>query len=132
VGNFAGAVVLSNVTMNRPMRVLGWGFALMGVCFALMAVMPNIYLMMLFAAVAAVGGPMNDLAHIDVIQSLYPPDKLVRVTRLRMAIEFAGIALCLAIAPLCFRLLNPEWVILLAGGLITATGLVALVRFRDA
>lgn len=131
VGNFTAAVVITNITMSRPVRMIGFGFTLMGICFALMPFMPNIYLMMLMAALAAVGGPMNDLAHIDVIQNLYSTGKLVRITRLRMAIEFAGICICLLVAPLLFRLMSPEKVIALAGGCIAVAGLVGLVRFSE-
>ncbi|MGZ3694283.1 MAG: MFS transporter [Bdellovibrionota bacterium] len=131
VGNFAAALFLSNVTMNRPMRVMVLGHLLMGITFAVMPFMPNIYLMMLCAAVAAVGGPMNDLAHIDVIQNRYPPQKLVRIVRFRMAIEFAGMFLCLLTAPLCFQLLNPQKVIAIAGTVMALTGILGLLRFQE-
>jgi DHA3 family macrolide efflux protein-like MFS transporter len=128
-GNLAGALVLSNVTMERPMQVMGYGFALLGVGFIAMGMAPSLPWMMLGAAIAAVGGPMNDLAHIDIIQRRFEPDALVRVVRFRMAVEYTGILVSLLLAPTLFRLLHASHVIELAGFGIFLTGIVGLLRF---
>jgi hypothetical protein len=131
VGNLAGALVLSNVSMVHPMRVMGWGFALLGGGFFLMTLSSSIPWMMLGLAISAVGGPMNDLAHIDVIQRRYEPHDLVRVVRFRMAVEYGGILFSLLLAPTLFRLAAPEHVIQLAGFGIFVVGMIALARYAE-
>ena len=131
IGNIISALVLSNVNMIRPMRVMGQGFLLMGSCFVGMALAPALWQKSLFLALSAVGGPMNDLAHIDVFQHRFPSQDLVRVMRFRMAIEYGGMCLCLLAAPLCFRLLEPEQVISLAGGITALVGVWGWVRFGE-
>jgi DHA3 family macrolide efflux protein-like MFS transporter len=130
-GNLAGALVLSNVSMDRPYRTMGLGFALLGAGFIGLTLAPNLPLMMLAVAAAAVGGPMNDLAHIDIIQRSFKPEQLVRVVRFRMAVEFTGITASLALAPTLFRLFDPHLVIALAGAGTLAAGVIGFVRFRE-
>ncbi|MGZ3705174.1 MAG: MFS transporter [Bdellovibrionota bacterium] len=131
IGNIISALFLSNVTMHRPMRVMGLGFFLMGLSFACMALMPSLWLMMICLALAAVGGPMNDLAHIDIFQNRFPVEQLVRVTRFRMAIEYGGIFLSLLAAPVCFRIFSVMWVVVGAGAVIAVVGLWALLFYGE-
>ena len=131
VGNLTGALVLSNLSMERPMLVMGWGFTLLGLGFVGLTLYPSLPVMMGFAGVAALGGPMNDLAHIDVIQRRFAPEMLVRVVRFRMAVEYTGIFLSLALSPTLFRLFSPEHVIALAGLGTAACGAVGLFYFAE-
>lgn len=130
-GNLAGALVLSNVSMDRPYRTMGLGFALLGVGFIGLILAPSLPWMMVAMAAAAVGGPMNDLAHIDIIQRSFKPEQLVRVVRFRMAVEFTGITASLLLAPTLFRLLDPHLVIGLAGFGTLAAGVMGFVRYRE-
>jgi DHA3 family macrolide efflux protein-like MFS transporter len=131
VGNVTGAVVLSNITMRRPMRVMGWGFMVLGIGFAGLALLRSLPLMMISAAFAALGGPMNDLAHIDVFQQRFPPDRLVPVVRFRMAIEFGGMFICLVLAPVLFDWLGAREVVFLAGVVNFVVGAAGLWRFGE-
>jgi DHA3 family macrolide efflux protein-like MFS transporter len=135
VGNLGGALVLANLQINRPVRVLGWGFTGMGLGFMLMAAVPPSHfmmpLMMISAAFAAIGGPMNDLATTDLMQKRFAVRELVRVMRLRMAIEFAGMLVFLLAAPALFHLLSAQWVVGLSGLIIMLVGLVGLVRYGE-
>ena len=131
VGNLAGALVLSNISIRKPMYTMGWGFALLGVGFIGLTLTPSLPVMMAFAALAAIGGPMNDLAHIDVIQQRFPPEELVRVVRFRMAVEYSGIFVALMLAPTLFRLLPPERVVAWAGFGILVAGLAGLAFFAE-
>lgn len=131
VGNLISALVLSNVNMVRPMRVMGMGFVLMGICFVGTAFVPELWEKSLFLALCAVGGPMNDLAHIDVFQHRFPSQDLVRVVRFRMAVEYGGMCLCLLIAPVCYRLLDPEWVISLAGAATVLVGALCWIGYGE-
>jgi MFS transporter, DHA3 family, macrolide efflux protein len=139
VGNLGGALVLANLRIDRPVRVLGWGFTGMGFGFMFMAAVPSarlpshliMPLMMISAAFAAIGGPMNDLATVDLMQKHFAIRELVRVMRLRMAIEFAGMLVFLLAAPLLFHILSAQWVVGLSGLIIMLVGLVGLVRYGE-
>ena len=131
VGKLGGALVLANLQINRPVRVLGWGFTGMGLGFMFMAAVPIMPLMMISAAFAAIGGPMNDLATTDLMQKRFAIRELVRVMRLRMAIEFAGMLIFLLAAPALFHLLSAQWVVGLSGLIIMIVGLVGLVRYGE-
>jgi len=107
----------------------------MGAGFSTMAAIPEwrfqLPLMMVFNAIAAIGGPMNDLAHVDILQKRFAIRELVRVTRLRMAMEFGGMLIFLIAAPLLFQLLSPQWVVGLAGLIIFIVGVVGLVTYGE-
>src|SRR6185437_16337514 len=99
------------------------GYTVMGVGFIILAAIPSVFhlsesltlsLMMVTAAVAAIGGPMNDLAHFDVLQKRFAIRELVRVMRLRMAMEYGGMLICLLAAPLMVKLLSAQWMVGLA------------------
>lgn len=128
-GNLLGALVLSNISMNRPLLVMAYGFMVLGLGLSAMALSSSMTWMMIFAAVAAVGGPMNDLAHIDVIQNQYSSSELVKVVRFRMVIEYGGILVCLLLAPTLFAWFTARTVVAAAGGAITLTGIAGYFRY---
>jgi MFS transporter, DHA3 family, macrolide efflux protein len=125
IGNVAGAVVLSNIRMKEPMWMMGWGFVVLGLGFVGLALAPSLSAKVCFAVMAAVGGPMNDLPHIYILQTRYEAVDLSRVVRLRMAVEFSGIFLALLSAPLLFEILTAKWLIAFAGALTVLVGLLS-------
>jgi hypothetical protein len=131
IGNLASAVVLTNMQLTQPMRRIGQGFFLIGAGFIAMAVFKSMPLMMLSAAVSAIGGPLNDLAHLDMFQRKYSSDKLAQVIRFRMVMECAGILICLLIAPALFRMFPVRVVIAVAASVVALVGGVGLVFFND-
>jgi MFS family permease len=131
VGNVSAAIVLSNLTIRHPKRVMGLGYAVLGLGFLGLAVMPTLPWMMAFAAFAAIGGPMNDLAHIDILQSRFPPDRLAPVVRFRMAIEFGGMLLFMLIAPSLFSWFGPRFTVGFGGLVNLAVGLGGIARFGE-
>jgi MFS family permease len=131
VGNLSGALVVANLSIRRPIRMMALGFGCLGIGFTCMALIPVLPVMMLSAAFGAVGGPMNDLAHIDIIQRRYPPQDLVRIVRFRMAIEYGGMLVCLAAAPLLFSWMSARWVVGLAGVVTLAVAAVGWLGFDE-
>jgi DHA3 family macrolide efflux protein-like MFS transporter len=131
VGNLLSAVILTNINLTYPMRRMGQGFVLIGAGFVAMAFFKSMPLMMLSAAVSAVGGPLNDLAHLDMFQQKYSSDKLSQVVRFRMVVECAGILTCLLIAPLLFRLFPVRVVIGGSAMMIALVGVVGLLFFQE-
>lgn len=130
-GNITGALVLTNLTIGRPMRVMGWGFVFLGLGFTGLAVFSTLPLMVLSLCVAAIGGPMNDLAHIDVIQNRFPPERLVPIVRFRIAVECAGMLVFMLLAPALFRAWGTKGAVLFAGVVTVAVGVAGLARFGE-
>lgn len=126
IGNLTSAVVLANLDIRSPIRSMGRGFFLNGAGFASMVLFKSLPLMMICAAISAVGGPMNDLAHLDILQHKFQPEKLVQVVRFRMAMECAGILVCLLIAPVLYRLFPARAVIEIASLVMVLAGLVGI------
>jgi MFS transporter, DHA3 family, macrolide efflux protein len=126
VGNLSGALVMSNIQLQNPVRMMGAGFLLLGLGFLGIAAAPSLPVMLAFAAAAAIGGPMNDLAHIDYLQTRYPAQQLGRVVRFRIAVEYSGIFLALLSAPLLFQLLPVVWVIAICGLVNVVVGAAGL------
>lgn len=131
VGNVGAALVISNLTIRRPMRVMGLGYVVLGLGFAGLAWFHSFPGMMACAALAAIGGPMNDLAHIDLIQNRFPPERLVGIVRFRMAIEYGGMCCCLLVAPLLFSWLGARPVVAFAGFVNFSAGVGGLMRFGE-
>jgi MFS family permease len=131
VGNLLSALILTNIDLTSPMRRIGQGFFLVGAGFVAMAAFKSMPMMMLAAAISAVGGPLNDLAHLDMFQRKYSADKLAQVIRFRMVAECAGILSCLLVAPVLFRIFPIRAVIACAALVIATAGVVGLVFFGD-
>jgi hypothetical protein len=134
-GNVAGALVIANLHLERPMHVMGYGFLVLGFGFLGLALASYLGAplgwLLACTAFAAVGGPMNDLAHIDVMQRRFPPEQLARAVRFRMAVEFFGIFLALLSAPLLFRSFSPSWVVAMCGLVTIAVGALGLARYSE-
>lgn len=130
-GNLSAALVLSNITIDRPMRMISLGWIVLGSGIIAMTLTTNLYLIMVAAAFSALGGPMNDLAHIDIIQKRFPIDRIAQVMRFRLSIEFGSIFLFLSLAPIVFSWLEPTKVIMLAGAMITVVGATGLYYFNE-
>ncbi len=129
IGNLASAVILTNLEIRRPMRAIGLGFILIGAGFVAMALFKNLAAMMFCAAISAVGGPMNDLAHLDIFQQRYPPEKLAQLVRFRMTMECAAMLICLLIAPALFRCFSARSVVEFSGIAIFLVGIAGILLF---
>jgi DHA3 family macrolide efflux protein-like MFS transporter len=131
LGNIIAALVITNVTMKRPMNMMGWGFLVLGIGFTGLAVSSSLPLMALSLGFAAIGGPMNDLAHIDVIQNRFPPERLVPIVRFRIAVECAGMLFFMLLAPMLFRTWGTRGTVLFAGLATLLVGLAGMARFGE-
>jgi DHA3 family macrolide efflux protein-like MFS transporter len=131
IGNVSSALVLTNISMRRPLAVMGWGYVVLGLGFAGLALLPTLWGMALSLAFAAVGGPMNDLAHIDVIQGRVSPDKLAGIVRFRMSMESGGTLIFLLLSPALFSWCGPRFTIGLAGFVTLLVGALGILRFGE-
>jgi DHA3 family macrolide efflux protein-like MFS transporter len=131
IGNFIGALILGNIQRRKPFLMMYSGFTLLGICFALMAVAPGIKSIMFLACVGAVGGPMNDLPFIDIIQTVYPIEEMTKVFRFRITVETTATLLCMVSAPFILKFISISTLIGLCGLAWIFVGLTGLIFFLN-
>jgi hypothetical protein len=77
-GNLTANLVLASLQIRRPGLVMFTGVTILGAGFILVAYAPSLPLMMAAAAVSAIGGPMDDLSFLHVMQRLYKGRDIAR------------------------------------------------------
>jgi MFS family permease len=131
VGNLGAALYFGNTTRTHSCFLMFWGYVTLGVGFIMVAFAPNLPLMMVAAAIAAIGGPLNDLPFADIIQASFPLEEIAKVFRLRMALETAAMLVTLVSSPLLFRMFPIHLVVAWSGVFTLAVGVVGLVKYND-
>lgn len=130
VGNLVSALVVGNMRRHRPALILFLGYVWMGVGFVWVAMAPSISTLMAAAAFSALGGPMNDMTFLDLIQARYSLEEIPRVFRLRISVEMAATLLGMLAAPGLMRLFDVRAVIAACGVATFVVSAVGWVVFR--
>jgi DHA3 family macrolide efflux protein-like MFS transporter len=131
VGNLSSALVLGNMDRRRSNLIQFLGYSWLGVGFILIGLSPNLHYMMAAAAFAAIGGPMNDLPLVDMIQRHFEVNDIPKVYRLRMAVETGATLFAMLMAPALFRIFSVQSVIALCGVVTASVGVVGLLRYGE-
>lgn len=131
VGNLASNLFWGSRRIRRPQRTTFVGTGIIGLGFILLALAPTYPLQMLAAAFCAIGGPMEDLSFLTVLQAHYRGNDIARIFRLRLMTAFGGIFVIFLLSPLLFRLLPTVWVIGMAGSVLLGFGIWGLFAFRN-
>src|SRR5260370_37736734 len=100
-----------------------------GAGFLLMASATNLPFAMIGSALAALGGPMEDLMMLLMIQTELPATHVGKIYSLRMVLSSIGGSLGFVFAIPLFAHLSVPLTILLCAVLFIGTGLAGLVRF---
>ncbi len=129
VGNIASNLVFGSLSLRRVTPFLFLGHAVVGFGFVLLSLAPTLPLALGAAALAAIGGPIGDLALLSVIQNELPRAQLGKVFSLRMCVEYGGSSAGLLIAAPLFALLPVRLGIAACATAILSFGLLGLVRF---
>ena len=127
IGNIVSVVVLGNLPRVRLTRLVYLGYLVLGAGFFLMAVSPNLKWLMMAAAFTAIGGPLNDVPFIDLIQSRYSVDEIPKVFRFRMALDTGATLIGMLFAPTLFHVHSIQSVVGACGLLTFGVGLLGLV-----
>ena len=125
-GNLSANLVLASLKPGRERMQLVVAKFIFGIGVFLLPLMPGRASLMLVAAFAALNGPLENLAMLHLMQSRFPPHRLAQIYRLQMCSVFSGLFLAYMIAPSLFGWFGLAPVIMAAGALIFATGLVGL------
>lgn len=129
VGNVLANIVVGSIDMRRSGLIMYLGRIVLGTGYIGMALAPSPGWLMVAAAFAAMGGPMNELPVLVRIQSDIPPPMIAAVFRLRMIIDHGAILFGLLIAPALMGLLGTVTVVALAGAASVVVGVVGLWMF---
>jgi hypothetical protein len=135
VGNLAGTLVLGNLPLPRvPARrvfagILLFGAATIAMAFA-MGLPPGWQVagIAACAAVAAVGGPMQDIVVATLRQTDLAPGDIAPAVRAHMVSVQAGTVVAMLAAPAVVGALGPASVVLGGGAIYLALGAVGMAR----
>ena len=129
VGNVMGNLVIGSLTIRRRVALIFTGRLVLGAGFLILAVAPTLLVALLGSAFAAIGGPMNDIMTLTMIQTDLPADQVGKVYSLRTMLESLGLSLGLLLAVPLFAYLSIPLVIVSCALVMIAMGAVGLLRF---
>lgn len=129
VGNVASNLVVGSLRIGRRGLTIFLGKLILSLGFLLLANSINLWMALLCAAFAAIGGPMGDIIATTMIQTDLPADQIGKVFSLFMLVESAGLSLGLILAAPLYALMNVRMVIDLSALLELAVAVAGLLRF---
>ena len=129
VGNVMSNLVIGSLTIRRRVALIFTGKLVLGAGFLIVAAAPTLLVAILGSAFAAIGGPMNDIMALMMIQTDLPPDQIGKVYSLRAILESSGLSLGLLLAVPLFAYLSVPLVIALCAFVMLAIGAAGLLRF---
>ncbi len=104
VGNVLSNLVIGNLLIRRRMLVLFGGGVLLASGFVLLAASTSLWLAMVGAFIASIGGPMEDIMILLIMQDELPPGKIGKVYGIRMVTGEIGFGVGLALATVLYEL----------------------------
>jgi DHA3 family macrolide efflux protein-like MFS transporter len=132
VGNLVSVLVFGSLERRSSEGWIYFGFLLIGISFVGMAQARTLPELCFFSAIGAVGGPVNDLPFLEMLQARFPPSKLNRLVRLRIIAEtFFNLVFAL-LSPFLFRWAGVPGSIAGAGWLCVGLSVVFYLRSRSA
>jgi len=130
-GNIVSNLIGSSVRLRPPIRFVFIGKVVLAVGFLGLALAPSLPFAMAAAALAAVGGPIEHLAILAMVQRETPPHRMGKIFALRMIMESGGLASGLLLTPQVFDHVSVRTGIALGGTLYLVIGIVGTWRFRQ-
>jgi Arabinose efflux permease len=129
VGNVISNIVMSTIAVQQRVPFIFLGKIIVGGGFLVMASATNLPIAMVGAALAALGGPMEDMMMLLMIQTELPAMHVGKIYSVRMVLSSVGASLGFAVAIPAFAHLSVQVTILLSAALFIGTGLAGLIRF---
>ena len=130
VGNLASNVYLARLMPRRPLLWLVAAKLTFGLGVLLLPFAPNRAWLMASAALAALNGPLENLALLHIIQHDFAPHRIAQVYRLKMCAVFGGHLIGYLGASSLFAVLGLGMTTAMLGALTFASGLAGLVLAR--
>jgi MFS transporter, DHA3 family, macrolide efflux protein len=129
VGNVVANLVVGSLPIRRPALAFFSGKILLGLGFFVVAAAPNLWVAMLGAAIAAVGGPMGDIPLAVLLQTNLPNEQRGKVFSMNTTLSSAGVFLGTLITVPLFAHADVRLGIALAAVAMLAVGVIGLIRF---
>jgi MFS transporter, DHA3 family, macrolide efflux protein len=129
IGNLVSSIVLANVPAVRPAVWLVISKLIFGLGVMLLPAEHGRVWLMGAAGFAALNGPFENLSLLNLIQSGVPARRVGQLYRLQMCATFTGFLLAYLAAPKLFGWFGLAPVIMAAGGITIASGLLGIVLF---
>lgn len=126
LGNVASNFVLASFRPTQPGRWIVAAKLIFGLGVMLLPLAPDRASLMLIAALAAINGPLENLAMLHLLQTRFPSHRLAQVYRLQMCAIFSGLLLGYLLSPSLFGWFGLTPVIMAAGALTAASGLAGV------
>lgn len=129
VGNVFANLLAAQFPARYPDRSMSFGRAISGLGFVAMGLVHGTPLMMLSAAVAAMGAPITQIPMTTETQTLFATQEIAPVYRVRMLCEWLGVLAALVVAPTVFSAIGPKGSMILSGSVYMAVALAGLLVF---
>jgi MFS transporter, DHA3 family, macrolide efflux protein len=129
VGNVLSNIIVANYRMANATP---WGFngrILVGIGFLGIGFAPDLNWMMISAAVAATGGPMNDLSFLAIVQRRYSSRDITDIFRRNLTLTYGALLVYLLLSPSIFEITKFTTVILFSGSVMIAVGILGHLLF---
>ena len=130
VGNVLSNIVIGSIRMRRYAPMIFCGNMMLGLGFLVMAASHTLLFAMLGSALAAIGGPMEDIPISTMMQTNLPSNQLGKVYSLRMILGSVGTSVGYLLAIPLFDALGVVTAIVIAASMLVLVGLAGLIRFR--
>jgi MFS family permease len=127
IGNLISNIIVGSIKPPRMDHLLFTGRIIGGIGFIFVIFAPTMNWMMAFSALAAVGGPMVDIAKISLIQKNFNPRETAKIYRFALLATHAGLLVMLLASPKLFELFSIPAVILVAAFVMVLMGVVGFV-----
>ena len=129
VGNVLSSFVLGNRSVRRHVVVMYAGTVLLSAGFLVMVIGGTFTAALIGAFLASLGGPLEDVMQLLIIQNELPPTVIGKVYSLRTVFEDVGFAAGLGLAALLYNALSVSDGIALVVLIQMSAGLYGIVRF---
>jgi DHA3 family macrolide efflux protein-like MFS transporter len=130
VGNLLGVFFVGSLRRRRPELWVYAGLAWLGVGFMGLGWVESKSAMLFWVLITAFGGPVNDLAFVELTQLHYRPEEIAEVYRLRGLLESGFSLLFLSLSPPAFRAFGSGPVVLFCGGVLLLCAGAVFLRGR--
>jgi MFS family permease len=127
VGNVASNLVVGNVRVRRPFSSFYRGKLVLAAGFLVLAAAPTLWVAMVGAALAALGGPMGDIPLITVVQTRFPSAQLGKIYSINATLGDLGAVVGSLLAVPLYALLGVRAVIAGSAAVYAAVGLAGLL-----
>ncbi|MDE1991917.1 MAG: MFS transporter [Rhizobiaceae bacterium] len=126
VGNVTANLVLSNVKLRRPVVWIIAAKLIFGSGVFLLPLMHDRVWLMTVACLAAINGPLENLAMLHLMQTRGEPHRLAQIYRLLMCAIFLGLFLSYLVSPSLFAWFGIAPSIMGSGALVFVSGLLGI------